>query len=290
MKITHIGRICIGQDGAIWGDYLFRLDGDGRTAVYNLKKYDKADPDFNLEKVCEFYLDRANEIMPHSNSVMYGTQYYDEKVEFPLLYSNIYNNYRTAQDPMLGTCCVYRLQRDGNKFTSTLVQIIRVGFAEDEFWRSSINDIRPFGNFAIDRDTGKYYGFVMREGTHNTRYFEFDLPKYSDGEIDEKTGVKTVVLTKEDVKKQFDCEFHRYIQGACCKYGRIFSTEGFNGYPDPPALRIINVKTGEQEAYFDLVKYDMHIEPELIDFMGDTCYYADAFGDLCIIDFETKWN
>ena len=45
MKITHIGRICGGQDGAIWGDYLFRLDGDGRTAVYNLKEYDKVDPE-----------------------------------------------------------------------------------------------------------------------------------------------------------------------------------------------------------------------------------------------------
>lgn len=28
------------------------------------------------------------------------------------------------------------------------------------------------------------------------------------------------------------------------------------------------------------------VEPELIDFAGDTCYYSDGYGSLYVLDFE----
>lgn len=36
----------------------------------------------------EFVLDRCNDIFPHSNSVVFGNEFFDKNDEFPLLYTN----------------------------------------------------------------------------------------------------------------------------------------------------------------------------------------------------------
>jgi len=286
MIIKYIGKIADKrQDGAIWNGFLFSFNHCGECVVYDLKRKIRED---NLSVFSEFVLDRADEIVPHSNSVSFGKEYYDKNDEFPLLYTNIYNNYANSQDKMKGVTLVYRIQRNDAVFKSTLVQIIEIGFSEDEtYWKSAgTDDIRPYGNFAIDRKCGVYYAFTMRDESKTTRYFSFDLPKVSDGVNDEKFDVKRKVLNIEDIKEYFDCDYHHFMQGATFYDGKIYSAEGFTNSDDnPPAMRVIDTNLKKETKFIDFVKTGYKIEPELIDFDGDRSFYSDHKGNLYEIEF-----
>ena len=284
IKFHHIATIRGGQDGAIWGDFLFRFGSKGQCAVYDLRNLSRE----NAQPVAAFTLDKANKLVPHSNTVFFGTEYAQPGDEFPLLYSNIYNNYAKYPDRLEGICCVYRLWREDGGFKTKLVQLVEVGFADDrDLWRSeSVSDVRPYGNFIIDRQRGLYYAFTMRDEAAATRYFAFRLPKLDAGERDPVYGVNRVVLREEDILTQFDCPYHHYVQGACCHDGKIYSLEGItNSEENPPALRIIDTDRECQETLVMMGDFGLTIEPELIDFAGDTCWYCDNSGNLYVLKF-----
>ena len=133
MKCTYLTKIIGGQDGAIFGEYLFRFEYYGTGCVYRVRDILEAKTE-KVSPLCSFELDKKDIICPHSNSVSFGKEYYCEGDEFPLLYSNVYNNYSKTDDKRIGVCCVYRIKRTeagADKFTSELVQVIEVGFVED---------------------------------------------------------------------------------------------------------------------------------------------------------------
>lgn len=282
MEITKLGEIVSGQDGSIWGGHLFRFDEKGDCTVYKTN-----DISCNSIPICQFKLDKSDLIVPHSNSVMFGNKYYNENDEYPLLYSNIYNNYANSDNKMKGLTCVYRLQKNGDSFSTTLVQLIEIGFTEDSLWKSQgSDDVRPYGNFAIDKENSLYYAFTMRDEEKCTRYFSFNLPDINSGIYDDKLGVKKVILNKEDIINHFDCEYHRYIQGACLHDGIIYSLEGFsNDKSNPPAIRLIDTKEKKQKAVYYFLDYGLTIEPEFIDFENEKCYYIDNHGNSYTITF-----
>lgn len=290
MKIRQVAKICSGQDGAIFGSLLFRFDHRGACGVYDLNECKGKTDVVELTPLAHFTLDRADVLAPHSNAVTFGMEYYAEDDEFPLLYSNLYNNRAKEEDPMRGVCCVYRLQRTENGFQTTLVQLIEIGFVDDPvLWRAypDRDGVRPYGNFVIDRDTGRYWAFVMRTEDLGTRYFAFDLPPVSAGEMDPVWGVKRVVLSSTDVIEAFDCAYHRYIQGAISHEGRIYSTEGFaNDQVNRPAIRVIHAGARCEEVCVDLMALGYNEEPEMIDFYEGDCYYSDAHGNLYVLEFE----
>ena len=190
MEAKKKGIIAKGQDGAVFKGFLFRFDTDGSCNVYRLSQISDASA-----PVCRFVLDKSDRIVPHCNSVMFSNKRYNENDEFPLLYCNIYNNYEKADNKQKGVTCVYRLERDGDAFSTTLVQLIEIGFTEDNIWKSTNrDDVRPYGNFAIDTENGIYYAFTMRDEAQTTRYFAFDLPNINDGTYDNIFGVKRVVF------------------------------------------------------------------------------------------------
>lgn len=284
MNIKKVSNIMAGQDGAIWNNYLFRMSDLGDCYVYDIN--DKSE---NPTLLTSFKMDKSDIIVPHANSVVFGAEYFCDGDEFPILYSNIYNNYANSEDPLRGTCCVYRIFRENGNLTSKLIQIIKIGFVEDtSLWRSSADkdDVRPYGNFVVDRENGIYYAFTMRDSSNQTRYFSFNLPKLSDGIYDDSYGVKVVILKFKDIVKHFDCEYHRYLQGACCHKGLIYSLEGFcHGSENIPALRIINPERESQILYREFYDFGLENEPEFIDFCGEVCYYGDGLGNLYNIEF-----
>jgi len=286
MKVTHVADYSPGfQDGAIFGDLFFSLNSNGECRVYDLSKADESE-DGMLESCASFMLDKTDIIIPHCNSVVFGSEYFCDGDEFPVLYANIYNNYAGEQNKLEGVCLVYRISREGNVFRSWLVQIIEIGFADSsELWCSqSTVDVRPYGNFVIDTKVNTYWAFTMRDEFNQTRYFSFDLPKLSDGEPDEKYGVNRVVLNSDDIKTYFDCEYHNYIQGADFHDGKVYSVEGFSVQSGKiPVLRVIDTETKKQIAYLDFAKEGIDFEPEMISFRGDTCYYGTAHGNLYAI-------
>lgn len=287
MKMTPIAKIHGGQDGAIWNHLLFRFDAEGHCFVYDLREMQSANGE-ECEYVARFTLGGVDRLVPHGNAVVFGREYYQEGDEFPLLYTNIYNNYGGSADPMKGVCLVYRLQRNGCEFSAVPVQMIEIGFTEDTaYWASAgQGDVRPYGNFVIDRESGTYYAFTMRDESHTTRYFSFALPPLADGVTDEKYALKKVVLTVDDIGDYFDCEYHKYLQGAAFHAGKIYSVEGFtDSRENPPAMRVIDVRGKCQETFVDLAAAGYTVEPELIDFDGDICYYGDHHGNLYRVEF-----
>jgi len=290
MKIKYLAKIVGGrQDGAISNGFLFSFNHQGKCTVYETKTLGCLKND-EAEFFAEFVLDKNETLVPHSNAVMFGNEYYDEKDEFPLLYTNIYNNYSKTDNKLKGVCLVYRLQRNERKFISTLVQIIEIGFVEDEnLWKSAgeKDDVRPYGNFTIDKERGIYHAFTMRDNTDTTRYFSFDLPKVTQGELCKQYNVKRIVLNIADIRNYFDCNYHRYVQGACCYKGKIYSLEGFtNSAENPPAIRIIDTKLKKEITFKKFEDFGINIEPEMIEFEDDICYYIDHNGNVYKLFFD----
>ena len=289
MKIKHIANIRSAQDGAIFGDFLFRFEVDGKGFVYSLAEIDlESEEAVDLPAICELALDKREKIAPHGNAVVFGNEYFEEGDEFPLLYSNIYNNYAKEENKLCGVCCVYRVQREGERFFTTLVQLVEIGFTDDrELWRSSgeVADVRPYGNFVIDCERSKYYAFVMRDGERTTRYFCFDLPRLSDGDWDDELGVRRVVLSAEDIVEFFDAPYHNFVQGAVLHKGKIYEVEGFHK-DIRPAIRVIDTEKKEQTLFFDFYEAGYIHEPELIDFYKGRCIYGDAHGNLFLLELE----
>lgn len=285
MQLHKLANIGGGQDGAIYSGILFRFDARGNGCAYSMDEIKRGG---EVKAFARFKLDRADSFCPHSNAVCFGRERFSSDDEFPLLYSNIYNNYSGATDRRIGVTCVYRLQRDGESFKTTLVQTIKIGFTESALWKSDgdLQDMRPYGNFLVDADRSLYFGFVMRDADRTTAYFSFDLPPLFAGQKDPETGVNAVILGDSDIKSRFECPYHHFIQGACLRGGKIYSVEGFSDSEKQPAgLRVIDTAKGCQEAYYDLLRMGYPLEPELIDFYEGVCYYSDGDGNVYTVEF-----
>ena len=73
MQITKLSSIVGGQDGAIYKNYLFRFSSKGGCTVYDLTKIEG-----NMTPIAEFKLDKIDLIVPHSNSVIFGNEFFAE--------------------------------------------------------------------------------------------------------------------------------------------------------------------------------------------------------------------
>ena len=285
MKVKKIAKIAGGQDGAIYGSLLFRLTHAGKCFVYDLTALVGEGEETPL---ATFTLGMADRLTPHSNAVFFGSERYAPEDEFPILYSNVYNNRASFEDKMLGTLLAYRILRCDGGFSATPVQLIRIGFCEDPaLWRArpEAHGVRPYGNFVLDKESGTLYAFVMRDELRGTRYFSFAMPSVHDGEMLPAFGVRGVTLTPEAILGMFDMPYYRFIQGAIAHGGYIYSTEGFSrSEPNPPAIRVIDPSAG-CETYYSLPALDIWEEPEMIDFYRGTCYYSDACGNLYTVSF-----
>ncbi len=285
MKIQGIGKIGGGQDGAIYNGILFRFDHLGNGTAFDLKTVQDG---AEIKPFATFALDKRDILVPHSNAVFFGTHFYEAGDEFPLLYSNVYNNYSDKEDPLIGVCLVYRLSRSGESFKTELVQMIEIGFKENaELWKAypDKHGPRPYGNFVIDKKTNAFYAYVMRSPESGTRYFKFAIPSPTAGVTDPVYGVKRLVLAEADILDCFDTPHHFYIQGGIAYEGKIYSTEGF-AYSEEnvPAIRVIDLEKREQIACANLVALGYSEEPEMIDFSDGVCFYSDAHGNLYSVD------
>lgn len=285
MYVTQIGRMDFGaQDGAVWGDFLFRFNEKGLCRVFDASVLAEKEDGIDLPLITEFTLGGTECIVPHCNAVTFGCDFYAEGDLFPLLYANVYNNYANAEDRHIGMCCVYRIVWDGNSFSAALVQLLKIGYADERgLWLSEGDtaDVRPYGNFVIDREHRRLHAFVMRDGDSTTRYFTHRLPAVTEGVRSEVYGVPVVTLAKEDILASFDAPYHLYMQGACCEDGRIWSSEGFGFHADiPPVLRVIDPAEQRQIAYCNLAELGYAGEAEWIGFHRGRCYYSDGNGAL----------
>lgn len=276
---TKIGRIKGGQDGAIYDGLLFRFDANGTGQAYSMESF---------IQTAEIRLEKNDIISMHSNAVCFGNTFYDPGDRFPLLYSNVYNNYSSENDRREGTCGVYRIVEDGSGFVGELVQVIKVGFTDDLCWKSApeIKDVRPYGNFIVDTMNNKLYAFTMRDADHKTRYFSFELPELSEGVMNDSYGCRLLTLEKEDIKDKFDCDYSYYLQGACYHENRIYSLEGFDNYTAArPRMQVVDLFEKKTIAVMDFMSRGLVSEPEFVCFYNGLLYYSDAAGQLFTFEF-----
>ncbi len=294
LRFTLIGGTRGDNDAAAWGGYLFKFNGKGWCYVYDLNSFsEEAGKAFlqTQEKtpyVNAFKLHLADTLPPHSNAVVFGTEKYDPNDEFPLLYCNIYNNFKEEADQKKGMLCAYRITRTkDNKFSSRLVQILRIGFTDDKrLWLSENGkDVRPFGNFVIDRETNTLYAFTMRDEDKTTRYFSFRMPSVTEGEENTALGARLVTLKEEDILSRFTAPYQHYMQGADFEGGNLYTVEGRTENDKHPAVMRITSPTQKKELRrIFLPNYVADIEPEVITFWDGKCYYGDVKGNLYLVE------
>ena len=274
MQKECIGKIIGMQDGAVYGNVLFRFGPRGEGYAYNFPA---------LSEIGQFALDKQDFLVPHSNAVVFGFERAERGDEFPVLYTNIYNNYCNSEDKHKGTLCVYRIFRKNGTFETQMLQTIRLGFADDLTLWSSLpdnGDVRPYGNLVVDCKNRRLAAFVMRDKERITRVLTLRLPKISEGKTN-AYGVREVVLDKEDILSRFDIAYSNYLQGACMYNGLLFSTEG--GVLDSdntPAIRIIDIDKKCEIRHIDLESEGLSHEPEMIFFFSGVCYYGDGTGNV----------
>jgi len=120
------------QGAACYGDYLFVGVGGNHTIdVYDLGE---------KEKICSISIPGAHSRC-HANTLNFGTQFYHQEDEFPLLY--ICSGYRLDEENDISNIFVYRLEKIKSNsgtisFRASLVQTINLkGFRN---WTESILD------------------------------------------------------------------------------------------------------------------------------------------------------
>ena len=249
------------QDGCIYGNYLFAFLKDGTCYIFDAETFSLIDLT---------YLPSYNGMTPHSNSVSFAEKTNDDE-EFPLLYSNIYNNYPSYLESY-GVCCVYKISRDDRHFSFSLVQVIKVSFVDDyNLWYDNSDNESPFGNFVVCDN--KLIVFVNLFGSLKTRFFVFELPEYVAG-----NGINYICLAIDDIVSIYDFPLFRYIQGCTYKDGFLFSLEGLGEQNSPGYLRIIDFYKPNLYT-FPLFESIGESEPELICFYKDTMLIIDYFGN-----------
>ncbi len=241
-----------GQDGAIYGDYLFRFGPKGEGVVYSID---------NKAQVGTITLDKKDVINPHSNAVHFGSEFYAAGDEFPLLYSTLCDN---AED----STTVYRVVRNGNTFTTTLVQVITAEGTNDA---------------VVDAENNMYYAYLGPD-VGRTGYRKYALPKLADGTYNSTYGVKHVVLTENDVLAEVDFKEDIYIiQGSTIYDGKMYLTSGFT--LDQVYLTVYDLETDQWFCKINLEEIGLSEESEFIAFKDDVMYLMPVYGNIYTFKF-----
>ncbi len=285
MTYEKIAQTIKAQDGAIFGDTLFRFNHRGEGKAYAIPDLLSGNYLEEPAPCKDFFLDGKEYLCPHCNAVFFGKEFFAPEDSFPILYANVYNNYAKEENRLEGTLLAYRLTETNGEIQTKLVQIIRIGFVNTPLWRSSTEDKRPYGNFVYLPEKDRLVAFVMRDAAKDSRFFSFAMPSVFSGKPN-VMGIPEVVLHEKDLLSSFDGPQLFYIQGATAHKGNIYSTEGFGEREgEISAIRIFDAESGKEKAYHNLVKLGLPIEPEWIDFWGDTCFYSGADGILYRLEF-----
>lgn len=171
------------QGVAIYGDYAIHFDNNSEYFfVFDIR---------NKRQVysANFQTADANR---HGNTLNFGTKKYSEEDEFPLLYGSGNEASLPATD-IIKTIDVYRVQRDGNTWSVTKVQVI------------------DFSNTPVTYTNASFHGDNLLL-TRGSLLSEYRCPNVNEG--------NTYSLTTNDLVKEYNnpytYNFYPLIQGETC--------------------------------------------------------------------------
>ena len=249
--IVKEGRKRPQQGMDISGRFLFSLEDGGHVNVYDFKK---ANPvpigEFELASSC-----KDN----HANNAEFGIEK-KRGASFPLLYIS---NGKVGSD-IEWTCFVESIKRCGKKFSSELVQTIKLdisGFAEKGY-----EPVFGAPSWLIDRERKALWVFSAHQRTtpavtlraEDNFYiaYQFRIPALSEG--------SEVILTVDDLVKQVIFPYETWFtQAGCMLDGKIFYCFGV-GVIDPVGrpsrIRVYDTDSGTICAKYNLdeeIPYEM---------------------------------
>lgn len=197
---------------------------------------------------------------PHMNVVFFEKNI-RSGLSYPYLYTNAYNNLNLPK----GTCYAYSISDDLNL---TLEQTISIGFTDDEIWTDGDSDIRPYGNFIMNTDTGALWVYTLLD-THNvTRFFRFKKPSATE---------TSIILNKSDIVETFDVPYFNTIQDNCYFNNKIYILSGSsnNAY-----LHVIDLTQRTEVSTVNLSEIGWRFEPEMIDIYNGHLFIGNAEKEL----------
>ena len=244
------------QGGDCWGDYFFQFTAPNTAVrVYDLSAKTLVQT-IKLTSSLRGFVTNC-----HSNSVNFGTEYYDVDDVFPLIY--VSTGY--ASGGYTGAL-VYRITQHNGSFFITLVQTIK--FPVD---RTSWTAFIPGGEYA-------YLCY-----TTERVIYKVPMPKLKDGDT---------IISKDDAFETYqftpqpDWMFTSRNHDRMLYRGTILC---ISGVPKEEAsvFMVLNLETCERERIIDFTKIGLNTESEsLFLWQGDLCV---AFVDKIVklIDFVT---
>ena len=249
--IVKEGRKRPQQGMDISGRFLFSLEDGGHVNVYDFKKA-------NPVPIGGFELASSSKDN-HANNAEFGIEK-KRGASFPLLYIS---NGKVGSD-IEWTCFVESIKRCGKKFSSELVQTIKLdisGFAEKGY-----EPIFGAPSWLIDRERKALWVFSAHQRTtpavtlraEDNFYiaYQFRIPALSEG--------SEVILTVDDLVKQVLFPYETWFtQAGCMLDGKIFYCFGV-GVIDPVGrpsrIRVYDTDSGTICAKYNLdeeIPYEM---------------------------------
>ena len=244
------------QGGDCWGDYLFQFSANNAIVrIYNLAE---------KRLVQSFLLNKENSGFVkncHCNSVCFGSFFYEEGDEFPLLY--VSTGY--SSEGYTGAL-VYRILKDNHLFSFSLVQTIRLPIL-DTSWTEFV----PAGDICFVS-----YGNIV---------YKIPLPSVHCGDI--------ILDGSKDAIEVFDFYPRPKEMGNSRNQGRLYHNGKFilpSGVPqsgEPSLLIFMDLETKTYEHIFSFPDLNLFGEAESIFFWRDKL--CVAFLDQ-IVSFEFTPN
>ena len=225
------------QGGACWNDYFFQFTADnGIIWIFNLQEKKR------IQKYTLSENNRGFVSNCHCNSVCFGSSYFKEGDEFPLLY--VSTGY--ASNGYTGAL-VYRINRDKGLFSFSLVQTIRLPVL-----RSSWTEFIPAGD----------YCYVCY--TSDTVVYKMRLPAVNDGDVI-LDGSKDAIEVFQFPPQPEEIKSSRN-QGRIFHNGKIIYPSGVPQVGEASILFILDLKTRTYEHIFDFPSMGFDKESESIFF------------------------
>lgn len=242
------------QGGDCWGDYFFQFSKNNAVIrIYNLKDKELIQKFIHKNNGGGFVSNC------HCNSVCFGSEYYEEGDEFPLLYvsTGYGNNGYTG-------ALVYRITKEKGLFSFSLVQTLRFPVL-----KSSWTEFIPAGNVCYVCYTSDYIVYKM------------PMPSVHDGDviIDGSKGALEVF----QFPPQPQIMKNSRNQGRLYYKGKIVLTSGVPGSREASVLVVLDLETRTYEHIFDFFDMGLNTESESIFFWRDRL--CVAFDDQ-IVSFE----
>ena len=220
---------------------------------------------------------------PHANQVSFGTTFYDEKSEFPLLYVSQVNGGSTAlwSSSERGVL-VYNLEKsiiDGvETYNPALVQVIIPDLTDIIIMRK-IGKYTP--NYIVNTDNNQ----LVVIGYPNESWFNyvgpqpiafFNIPSISEGE--------EIVLTGSDIINSFLLPTSEGIGQSFCKDGMLYVSGGFWKHG---TIRIIDLSKKEVVKKVELDQFTSG-EPQFFGMWRNRFLYYEAGTDGQMYEFVFK--